>query len=765
MNKLSLKNGLIVCLAVGNAWCAPAHTVEDPAVTYRVACGEWELTVDRTGGTTDITKNRVLVIGRNRPAFKSGDIRYDGSTATVNNIDETDLNDDFGNGKQIRITSSTAGGTITMTQHYYLYSGKDYILTDLSIESASVLESNYMAPVRTEEPVTFLEASDNRTLFVPYDNDKWVRYNSIPFGSPSTSYEVGAFYNTGTRKGLIVGSVEHTLWKTGITAQTEAQNKINSLEVYGGITSYETRDVLPHGKIKGNKITSPKIMIGYFDDWRDGMETYGDLNNIVAPMPGWNGGTPFCWNSWGAIQTKLSYTNANEVSQYIAGSLQPAGFSNDGTVYVGLDSYWDNITYGNLLKFVKNCKTRGQKAGIYWTPFVDWACNPERVVEGTDNVKYKDIYLYADGQPQSIAGAYAIDPTHPATRQRIDLYLNRFIAQGFEFIKLDFMTHGSLESDSHYDPDVFTGIQAYNSGLQYILDILKDKMFINFSISPLFPSCYTNGRRIGCDAYGKISDTEYTLNSLTHGWWLNRVYRYNDADNIVLNGVSLGENRARITSSVITGLVCSGDDFSAGGYPTAKERAGMFLTKPEINKIARYGKSFRPVEGGWGEGAADMFVSQEADTLYLAVFNYTVRKTTPLVDFGRIGLVKGTDYVVHELWSDEKTEVNDSWTESVVRRDVKLFKIYPGTLASVPDAEKTANASLMCYPNPCNDRLYIADDGTPATYTLLTLQGNAIRQYRNTAGAIGVSDLQAGYYLLTRTAGDGTKQTISFIKK
>lgn len=764
MKNSILKTGLILILAIGGTNGMSARTAgPSDTLTCRIACGDWELAVNRTEGTADMMKNGQLLISRTRPVFKSGEIRYDGTQLAITRIEETELNDSFGSGKQIRIASATPDGTIALTQYYNLYADKNYLLTRFTIESDDTLRSNYMAPVYTTDTLGFLPDGDNRTLFVPFDNDKWVRYNSIPFGSPSTSYEVGAFYNVIRREGLVIGSIEHTDWKTGITAGTAENGKITGLEVYGGITSFETRDNLPHGKLKGHRISSPCIMLGYFSDWREGMETYGDLNNIVAPMPEWEGGTPFCWNSWGAIQTNLSYKNANEVSLYIAGTLQPNGFVNQGTVYVGLDSYWDRLTYSDLIKFVKNCKARGQKAGIYWTPFVDWARNPDRIVEGTDNVPYKDIYLYADGVPQEIAGAYAIDPTHPAFKKRAELYLNRFIDQGFEFIKLDFMTHGSLESDSHYDPEVSTGIQAYNRGLQYLFDILKDRMFINFSISPLFPSRYAHGRRIGCDAYNTIAHTEYTLNSLTHGWWLNRVYRYNDADNVVLNGVSLGENRARITSSVITGLFCIGDDFSSSGYATAKERAEAYLTKPEINKIARYGKSFRPVEGGWEDGSSDMFVSRQADTLYLAVFNYTVKKITPLIDFNRLGLTSGSSYVVHELWSDEKTEVNDSWTESVLRRDVKLFKIYPGRLSSL-SAEKTGIAAFA-YPNPCTDKLYIADSPLPAVYTVSTLPGKIIRQFHRATAEIDVRSLVPGYYLLTRTASDGTSRTLPFIKK
>ena len=36
-------------------------------------------------------------------------------------------------------------------------------------------------------------------------------------------------------------------------------------------------------------------------------------------------------------------------------------------------------------------------------------------------------------------GAYALDPTHPATKARIKKQLEEFIDWGYEFVKLDFM--------------------------------------------------------------------------------------------------------------------------------------------------------------------------------------------------------------------------------------------------------------------------------------------------------------------------------------
>ncbi|MHB9057021.1 MAG: T9SS type A sorting domain-containing protein [Paludibacteraceae bacterium] len=740
-------------------------SVSISSMSMELVVGKWRLNIDDITGKANIYKSDVLLISNSRCAFKIGTTKCFQEQMSIQSITQTDLNDGFGTGKLVQIISNDSNGSLTITHNYYLYVDKDYILTDFTVGSLQSIATNYMSPVNSINASAFLPGTNNRTLSVPFDNDQWVRYSSNNFGTPTTSYEVGAVYNNDTRQGLIIGSIEHTLWKTGINTTTNSSNSIQSLEVYGGITSTQTRDVLAHGMVKGLLIKSPKIMIGYFTDWRAGLETYADLNTIVAPRLTWNGGKPFGWNSWGAIQTNLSYQNATEVSKYISTNLEPNNFINNNTVYIGLDSYWDNMSTSELIHFVSDCKARGQKAGIYWTPFVDWAKDPNRSVEGAPGYYYRDVYLYANGQPQTIAGAYALDPTHPATKLRIDYYLKQFKIEGFQYLKLDFMTHGSLEADSHYDSNVFTGIQAYNQGLQHIVDYLGNSMYLNLSISPLFPANYAHGRRIACDAYGSISDTEYTLNSLTYGWWLDHVYNYNDADNVVLNGFSDGENRARITSSVITGIFIIGDDFSSTGPQTAKDRAETYLVKPEINRIIRLCKAFKPVESGTGATAANMFISSYADTTYVAAFNYSTATKLILIDFNRIGLNMGTTYVVKELWRNTSTQQSNSWTAAVPIKDVLFYKIYPKSTTA--DPQVISNPEFSVYPNPCSDKLEVRlDNGQRIkNISIYSMAGVRIQQFNEPSDFITFDNLQPGIYLISATSFSGDIFTSTFEKK
>ncbi len=78
--------------------------------------------------------------------------------------------------------------------------------------------------------------TDNRALIVPFDNDAFVSYNAAVMNSSGTGHEAAAFYDNTSRNGLVVGSVTHDTWKTGIFF-SGSNNKLNTLEVFGGQAS------------------------------------------------------------------------------------------------------------------------------------------------------------------------------------------------------------------------------------------------------------------------------------------------------------------------------------------------------------------------------------------------------------------------------------------------------------------------------------------------------------------------------------------------
>jgi alpha-galactosidase len=578
---------------------------------------------------------------------------------------------------EVVVTSTTSNlPPITQT---FVFDQNDSFLASVSMSASTNLQSNWMGPVIVDSSgfVNIGITNDNRALFVPYDNDDFVSYNSEPMNGSDEGNEVAAFYDNVSRNGLVVGSVKHDIWKTGVY-WSGSNNKLSQMNVFGGVTNFWTWDVMPHGSVIGNTISSPTIFVGFNDDWRTEMENFANENALFAPKLAWTNGVPFGWNSWGVTnyQVNISYNSAIAVSDSIHTNLEAFGFTNNGTAYVNLDSYWSNLSSSQLQAFVAHCHANGQKAGVYWTPFVYWgtiAQATNQSVPGSSYYYSQILLRTSSGGGISYDGGYAIDPTHPGTRQLIQYQIGQFTGYGFDYVKLDFLSHGSLEG-VHYDPAITTGIEAFNEGMKYLLSQINGTMFISESIAPIFPYQYGNSRRIACDAYTSfISNTEYTMNSVSGGWWMSgRLYQYNDPDDLVFdNGPTTNEAQSRLINGAVTGLFLNGSILTNAASIALAQQC---LTNVAINTVARVGQTFRPVDGATGTGAGNVFVRQDGDTWCIAVFNYTSSATNETVNLSSAGLPAYT-FAATNLWNGTTSLVSSTMSVSLNAKQAKLFRL------------------------------------------------------------------------------------------
>lgn len=548
------------------------------------------------------------------------------------------------------VTVERRFGALCVRQIFRLRASERYLLVQLELEGRDIISSNYLCPLYVQgQTFPLPQAKTPRLLYVPYDNDKWIRYKAQEMQTCGTSYEFTVVYDDDSRNGYVIGSVTHDLWKTGITTHG-GYGELSMLRIFGGVADANTRDPYqPHGKVRGKVIASPVMLVGYYSDFRDGMQEYGQVCSTYMPAPEWHDGVIFGWNSWACLTTSISYDAFAKVSETFDQwkNTGDVGFESRGTVYVNFDSFWDRLTPEELQASVDLCHARGQKAGIYYTPFTCWHNRFDLPVEGTDGrYTYRDIILRDenDNPIPPIAGGYPIDPTHPGNIMRVDATIKRFVEMGFDYLKVDFMSHGACEG-VHYQHEITTGVAAYHYGLKALCrhlrpEVLGRPFFLDFSIAPLFPHGYANARRISCDAFGQIYDTEYMLNSLTYSFWQNgTIYNFTDPDHTCLYS-SVGrpisgeeEARSRLLASCIGGTVLLLSDDYRNAEATARTRA---LLTPEYLDIARKGEPFRPLECHDGERASRFFVRQDGDRTYLAVFNYSAEPALLTLPLARL---------------------------------------------------------------------------------------------------------------------------------
>lgn len=246
---------------------------------------------------------------------------------------------------------STAPGLPDFLQHIWLYDGQASIAIEAELVSKGApVGTRHFDPVVLKDAgaIGVGQAKSLRVLHVPFDNDMWFRYNSIAVagiksGQTVTSNEVTAIYDNTTRQALVLGSITHDTWKTAIEVGA-TRGTLTSLDLYGGISSptgvrTDTHDTVPHGIVRGQNVTSSRIFIGSFADWRDGLEAYGAANAAVHAPLKWAAGAPMGWNSWAAYADKINDHRYLGAAAFVRDTLVPQGFSRTKIIYVNLDAF------------------------------------------------------------------------------------------------------------------------------------------------------------------------------------------------------------------------------------------------------------------------------------------------------------------------------------------------------------------------------------------------------------------------------------------
>ena len=567
-----------------------------------------------------------------------------------------------------------------------------------------------MMPMVIEAPdkdsTAFLRSLWTKMLLVPYDNTMWVRYEGVPLRPGRTSYDVTAVFEEESREGIVIGAIDFAIWKNGIIC---SGNDARVLKACSGIADLETHDKMEHGIVRGNKVASSRFVLLYGMDYRDLLEQYGDIVNNENSMLSWEEGVPFGWNSWSGLAFRLNEKNYREAGRFLREELMSGGYRNEGTTYVNLDAGWNGIPEETLIELVEELHAKGQKAGIYDAPFAWFGKKEEEEIPGVKGHCYREILLRDNNENllPRVDGAIPMDVTHPLWKQHMAWQAEQFLRWGFDYVKLDFLSHGAMEG-VRYNKAVMTGRQAIIEGYEFLKEHFSKEragrpFFISLSIAPLFPCGYGHARRFSCDAFGLAEDTEYVLNALTYAWWQSgRLYTYNDPDHISLyqsfcaeRSSLFGEARARYTAAVIAGTVMMiSDDYGTGEANSldkediewsetepvtvseaesdaerkvvdemavkqvmeSRKRAKDLCQVESINRIAAAGKSFRPVEAA-GTTASNFFTLELDGKQYMALFHWKKQKENVEFDMKRGGLPLECN--VRELWTEKEYRITE----------------------------------------------------------------------------------------------------------
>lgn len=683
----------------------------------------WKFEMSSTKKMTVTQNGKKLFTNLTMTALDPNDTELQSDKYSSVTRKEENVEDAFGTGRRFTWTFTKAGNP-DLEQIVTVYPELPYALFEGAVVAQSgTTSTRQINPIVVATTNTLpLPTSENRVYNMPFANDNWATFATVRWSTaqPVTSCEATALFNVASREGIVIGSVDHSVWKSSVTVTPNSTNRIRRLVANAGYVSPRTWDngnfgnnspIDKHGAVSGKKVLSPKFMVGFFDDWRKGLETYGQANTVLCPKLEMKTGDKalFGWQSWGGQEAQLNFTSTMSVLDFFEKEIKPTGFAGeDGVCWMVLDSFWDNMSRMERRQFAQRCKEMGYRPGIYHTPFSLWLGSDSEVsdypYETVNGKTYsrKDVVLTANGKPRKIS-AYSLDPTHPAVKEANRKRFQEFKDDGFEFVKIDFMNNGSQEADHWYNPDITTGMMAYNYGMDYILEMAGD-MALDFSIAPVFPA-KAHIRRIGCDAWGELNNSMYTLNCINGSWWLDQCYAFNDPDHMCLNKVFTGkgspdekEARIRYTCGLITGMTLLGGTYAYEGATmkynntdvkivgTDAERARVvkFAGNKDLTEVGRLGRSFRPVEGTFLHQTTlyspndistdNEFILDTPNAFYYVVFNFDKQNSLEEeIDFGRLGIDKADFVNVKELWEGAAC-TPDAAKVSVPAKDVRIYR-------------------------------------------------------------------------------------------
>ncbi len=580
---------------------------------------------------------------------------------------------------------------LQLTQHFSFKDNEPSFI--LSVELKDTLKetvSNELVPLDFTYPSDdchplFLSLEE-RILLVPYDNDMWVNYETAYLRAGATSYDVSVIFNEDTKEGLLLGALDFSTFKNGIVVSGYDARCFSCIS---GISDLGTHDTLPHGYVNGESVCSSPFICGFYPNVIEALSLYGKMVEDIERLH-WSHGTVFGWNSYSALTLYTRLEHLRETSAFFQNELTNF-VTEENTVFLNLDAVF-NIDRKELEDTIALLHSRNQKVGTYSAPLIHLAYSDNIPLLGHPELTRKDIVLKCpDGSDyMPIDGKLPIDITKEEAELDFRLSLREIVALGFDYLKIDFTSHGAVEG-RRANKEIHTGRQALNYFYQIVREELDSakcgrEIFVSLSISPLFPSGQGHARRFSCDAFGHHEDVRYVLNALNYSYWANHtLYEFNDPDHTVLShsmvdkrGVtSLQEARSRYNASVISGSVLLlSDNYGPLGEESiirnARERALLFANDRELNELARLHLTFLPLTF---HDTSEVYYAQHDGCTYLAVFNLKGTKRDFRIAANDIHALKaGRCYDLNRKNSWNYTEYIDLTLEGFDSAILKLTK-------------------------------------------------------------------------------------------
>lgn len=642
---------------------AAAVTITQNGNVVTAANGNYTLSYDlSTGrgylsyGSTAVIQNFYSDFALNGQSTRISS--YDAGTRTAN---WTSIgNNGYGTGGyRLAITCALSSG-YTIKTYFDFYADNRFFIVSMEVTNASSMTINFMEPLAADN-LDIGNFSDERIMSTPYtNNDDFGVCPVNAFGSftGNSSWVCSVFDNT-NKTGFVAGAATTTNWKSCQYLRTAA----SANGPLKGFSVFNTG-----GTQSGTTVATDKFFLGYYSDYRTGLEEFGAKYAAgEAPMT-WSGEVPVGYNNWYTLRFKDPINTMYNVVDYLNNNLKSLGYN-----YVNLDA--TSLTDSEKQSFAGYCHSKGLKAGGYTCPFIVWSSDLDKQIP--DSAYYFRDAILKDSSGNRMtwylgADAYCLDATSPAGQAAVASFIKAFIDGGFDYLKMDFLDYG-MQEGAHYD-STKNGMQAYREGMQIVKNLVQaaDRpIFLSESIAPLLPNGYAHARRSGCDTeigVGNYSGYERQAFNAAASWFTNgTIWKYNDPDMVMVDNYvgseywlnSYSSNQARLLSCYLA--MGGGLWLASENLPLVPlDKMNQILKNPSVLSIAKLGKAARPVRMTnflWGNEHCPpvTYLTGNNGDKIVTVANWDRSNPASIdVNWSDIGLSANGTYYVVDLFRNER---------------------------------------------------------------------------------------------------------------
>jgi alpha-galactosidase len=662
-------------------------------------------------------------------------------------ISQSNVEDVFGRGKKITVTSSGLPNTPDLAYTLQIYDGRAFGVIEAEVRN------------RTGSPVTIqsirnVECVSNKIIDLggPQNADRVLSDSFSEDWPPMQIYDLGKapqgmhravgsqlIYNRESKESLFLGTLTSDRFLTIIHLQTQSTSPdgpgISAYTVDStGTTEIQATDPesgLREGPAEnlielsvpisaGESIVSERLMFAAGTDYHSQLENYGtairELHHSRISADNMLG-----WWSWTAFYTKITEGTALTNAQWLAEHLKPLGYDyfhfDLGYAYTRSEYATPNASQfpRGMWDLTHHICRLGLKVGVWTAPF-------EVGERAWIYEHHKDWLVHnALGDPISIGNAeevpgerlFVLDATHPDAQEYLRKTYRTLVREwGAHYIKLDFMDNTAIEG--YYHRPNTTALEAQRIGLEIIRKTVGEDVLLDKDGSPMLnPVGLVDEGRVSQDTGHAFLRSKEAEPGIAARYYMHRNFFIADPDAFTVSRQLLEErsiqapltlNEAQVSivlAAVSGGMFEIGDDLPTLG--SDPERV-LLVKNPDLLAMAKLGQAAVPLDlltySDTDEQPSIFLLRESRRQSILAVFNWTEQPTSRSFTFSDLKLPTGHSFNVFDLLARDKSLVMDHETLRLANQpahSVKMIKIIdtsipmaaPSIAIQVPSQAKT----------------------------------------------------------------------------